>query len=101
MCLQKMDLGRRVEYDRFVPHGRGTGGQIVYRTDERSGEIIGVQSVNEKDDLVCITSQGNTIKINVSQISIQGKNTQGIIVVNIKRPDIVVGVAKAINEEKE
>mgnify|MGYP000285985343 FL=1 len=100
MVLTENGFGKRVEYDRFAPHGRGTGGQKVYKTDERTGEIIGVQSVSEADDLVCITSQGNTIKINVSQISIQGKNTQGIIVVNLKKPDVVVSVAKAINDKE-
>jgi len=91
---------KRVEYDKFTPHGRGTGGQNIYKTDERTGEIIGVQSVSEMDDLVCITSQGNTIKVNVAQISIQGKNTQGIKVVNLKKPDSVVSVARVINDKE-
>jgi DNA gyrase subunit A len=101
LVLTENGFGKRVEYDKFTPHGRGTGGQNIYKTDERTGEIIGVQSVSEFDDLVCITSQGNTIKINVCQISIQGKNTQGITVVNLKRPDVVVSVAKAINDKEE
>jgi len=101
LVLTENGFGKRVEYDKFTPHGRGTGGQNVYKTDERTGEIIGVQSVNEIDDLVCITSQGNTIKINVAQISIQGKNTQGITVVNLKKPDVVVSVAKVINDKEE
>lgn len=101
LVLTENGFGKRVEYDRFTPHGRGTGGQKVYKTDDRTGEIIGVQSVNEIDDLVCITSQGNTIKINVAQISVQGKNTQGITVVNLKKPDTVVGVARVINDKEE
>jgi len=101
LVLTENGFGKRVDYDKFTPHGRGTGGQNVYKTDERTGEIIGVQSVNEMDDLVCISSQGNTIKINVAQISIQGKNTQGITVVNLKKPDVVVSVAKVINEKED
>ncbi len=101
MVLTENGFGKRVEYDKFTPHGRGTGGQNIYKTDERTGEIIGVQSVSEFDDIICISSQGNTIKINVAQISIQGKNTQGITVVNLKKPDIVVSVAKAIHDKEE
>jgi DNA gyrase subunit A len=101
LVLTENGFGKRVEYDKFTPHGRGTGGQNVYKTDERTGEIIGVQSVNENDDLVCITSQGNTIKLNVSQISIQGKNTQGIVVVNLNKPNVVVSVARVINDKDD
>ncbi|MCK5199154.1 MAG: DNA gyrase subunit A, partial [Spirochaetales bacterium] len=101
LVITENGYGKRVEYDKFTPHGRGTGGQNVYKTDERTGEIIGVQSVNENDDLVCITSQGNTIKLNVSQISIQGKNTQGIVVVNLNKPNVVVSVARVVNDKDD
>ena len=101
LVITENGYGKRVEYDKFTHHGRGTGGQNVYKTDGKTGEIIGVQSVNENDDLVCITSQGNTIKLNVSQISIQGKNTQGIVVVNLNKPNVVVSVARVINDKDD
>ncbi len=101
LVITENGYGKRVEYNKFSPHGRGTGGQNVYKTDERTGEIIGVQSVNENDDLVCITSKGNTIKLNVARISIQGKNTQGIVVVNLNKPNIVVSVARVINDKED
>ncbi len=101
MVITENGYGKRVAYDNFTPHGKGTRGQIVYKTNERTGEIIGVLSVSGDDDLVCITSQGNTIKINVSQISIQGKTAQGVTVVNIKKPDVLVGVAKVIGTQEE
>ncbi len=101
MVITENGFGKRVEYQNFTPHGKGTRGQIVYKTNERTGEIIGVLSVSENDDLVCITSQGNTIKIHVSQISIQGKTAQGVTVVNIKKPDVLVGVAKVIGDQEE
>jgi len=78
-----------------------TPGHLDICQQTLTGEIIGVQTVNEIDDLVCITSQGNTIKINVAQISIQGKNTQGITVVNLKKPDVVVSVARVINDKED
>lgn len=63
--------------------------------------MIGVLSVNENDDLVCVTSQGNTIKINVAQISIQGKAAHGVTVVNIRKPDVLVDVARVVGEKEE
>ncbi len=101
LVISENGYGKRVEYQNFTPHGKGTRGQIVYKTNEKTGEIIGVLSVNENDDIVCITSQGNTIKINVSQISIQGKAAHGVTVVNIKKPDVLVGVAKVVGDQEE
>lgn len=101
LVISENGYGKRVDYDNFNPHGKGTRGQIVYKTNERTGELIGVLSVNENDDLVCITSQGNTIKINIAQISIQGKAAHGVTVVNIRKPDVLVGIARVVGEREE
>jgi DNA gyrase subunit A len=93
-------FGKRVEYDQFTPHGRGTGGQIAYKTDEKTGEIVGVISVKETDDVVGITSRGNTIKLNADTIPVQGKTAKGVTLVNIVKPDQLVGVARVINEDE-
>ena len=101
LVITENGYGKRVDYNNFTPHGKGTRGQIIYKTDEKTGELIGVLSVNEKDDLVCITSQGNTIKINVEQISVQGKSAHGVTVVNIKKPDVLVDVAQVVGEKED
>ena len=69
----------------FSPHGRGTRGQKAYRVTDKTGELIGVLAVKEEDELVCITSQGNTLKLGLKNISVMGKNAQGVRVVNIKQ----------------
>ena len=99
LLVSEGGYGKRVEYASFVPHGRGTRGQMCYRVSERTGEIVGVMSVNEKDDLVCITSQGNLIKTRVKDIPIQGKTAMGVRIVNIEKPDVVVDVARNVKEE--
>lgn len=101
LLLSENGLGKRVEYDHFSLHGRGTRGQIAYKTSERSGEIVGVLSVLEEDDLVCITSQGNTIKLHVSDVPVQGKTAQGVNIVTITAPDVVVDVARVMNDKDE
>ncbi|MDR1626034.1 MAG: DNA topoisomerase (ATP-hydrolyzing) subunit A [Spirochaetia bacterium] len=93
--------GKRVEYANFQPHGRGGKGVITYKTTEKTGEIAGALSVTEDAEIVVITSQGNAIKLKVSQISTQGKAAQGVRIVNIDQPDFVVGVDKAEKEEDE
>ncbi|HVO38640.1 MAG TPA: DNA topoisomerase (ATP-hydrolyzing) subunit A [Spirochaetia bacterium] len=100
LLLSEFGFGKRTEYDNFSPHGRGTGGQICYKATEKTGEVVGVLSVSDKDDLVCITSQGNTLKLRLSEIATLGKTAMGVRIVNITKPDVVVGVARVVKEEQ-
>jgi DNA gyrase subunit A len=56
--------------------------------------------VNDKDDLVCITSQGNTLKLRLAEVATLGKTAMGVRIVNITKPDVVVGVARVVKEEQ-
>jgi DNA gyrase subunit A len=98
--ISENGYGKRSEYDQFQQHGRGTGGQIAYKTDEKTGELVGVLSLKEQDDIVAISSKGNTIKLTAESIPVQGKTAKGVILVHIERPDQLVGVARVIKEEE-
>src|SRR5208283_809412 len=100
LLVSEFGYGKRTEYDNFSLHGRGTRGQICYKTTEKTGEVIGVLSVNDKDDLVCITSQGNTLKLRLSEVATLGKTAMGVRIVNITKPDVVVGVARVVKDEQ-
>ena len=101
LIVSQFGYGKRTEYDNFSPHGRGTRGQICYKVTERTGELVGVLSVNPSDDLVCITSQGNTVKLRLSEVATMGKTAMGVRIVNITRPDVVVGVARVVKDDEE
>jgi len=90
--------GKRTEFDNFSVHGRGTRGQTCYKVTKKTGELVGVLTVRKKDDLVCITSQGNTIKLRLKEIPVLGKTAMGVHIVNIEKPDLVVAVARAAKE---
>ncbi len=101
LIISEFGFGKRTEYENFSPHGRGTRGQICYKASEKTGEVIGVLSVNPKDDLVCITSQGNTLKLSLAGIATLGKTAMGVRIVNIVKPDVVVGIARVVKEDEE
>ncbi len=101
LLVCEFGFGKRTEYDNFSPHGRGTRGQICYKASEKTGEVVGVLSVSTRDDLVCITSQGNALKLRLSDIAALGKTAVGVRIVNITKPDVVVGVARVVKEEEE
>jgi DNA gyrase subunit A len=90
--------GKRTEFAKFSTHGRGTRGQTCYKVSKKTGELVGVLTVQKKDDLVCITSQGNTIKLRLKEIPVLGKAAIGVHIVNIQKPDMVVAVARAAKE---
>jgi DNA gyrase subunit A len=101
LIISEYGYGKRTEYDQFTPHGRATRGQKAYKVTEKTGELIGVLAVLEDDELVCITSQGNTLKLAMKNISVMGKNALGVRVVNINKPDSVIGVARVAKENED
>ena len=100
LLVSEYGYGKRIECSNFTPHHRATRGQICYKTSDKTGELVGVISAAKQDDFVCITSQGIMIKIELNDISVQGKAAMGVKVVNINKPDIVVGIARVIKEDE-
>jgi DNA gyrase subunit A len=101
LLISENGYGKRIDYDNFAPHGRATRGQIGYRVNEKSGELVGAINVATDDDIMCITSQGNAVKLKVSGIPVQGKAATGVRIVNIEKPDCVVGLARVGVESEE
>lgn len=99
LLVTENGFGKRIDPDLFTPHGRGTGGQKYYKYSEEKGEVVSVKQVNETDDIVAITSKGQIIKVPTEQITQQGRNTTGIRVVKIMKPDFVVSIARSPKEE--
>jgi len=99
LLMTQYGFGKRTPFDELSSHGRGTGGQRVYAVSERTGEVVGIQPVAEEDDLVVVTSQGSSIKVKVTQITSQSRAAAGVRVVNIDRPDYVVGIGRAAADD--
>jgi DNA gyrase subunit A len=101
LLMTEKGYGKRVNSGDFKPHGRGTGGQRIFGNTEERGEIIGVLSVAEKDEVVCITSQGKSIRIAVSGINRQGAGSTGVTIVKVGSPDYLVGIDRVADDEEK
>ncbi|WP_149554349.1 DNA topoisomerase (ATP-hydrolyzing) subunit A [Treponema pectinovorum] len=101
LIITEKGVGKRVDFDEFGNHGRGTGGQRIFGNIENKGEIIGAVAVSEKDEVICMTGQGKTLRVAASTISKQGRASTGTRVINIEEPDYVVGFDKVANEDEE
>lgn len=101
LVITEYGYGKRTDFKLFQPHGRGTRGQIATTVTEKTGEVVGILPVAEDDEVIVITSQGNTIKIRINEIRPYGRQASGVRVVNIGQPDFVVGVDKADQTDAE
>jgi DNA gyrase subunit A len=100
--LPENGQGKQVAYDNFMCHGRGTHGQKIYRLGDKANFIVGALSVNEENDVVCVTMLGQTVRVHVRDISIQGRNAAGVKVVTMKlAKDHVVAIAETAVDEDE
>ena len=101
LIMTEFGYGKRVDFDEFSRHGRGTGGQKVYEVKEKTGEIIGAITVSENEEMVCVTSQGKTLRVKASEISEQSRTSQGVRILNIDQPDMVIGLDKIAESEND
>jgi len=99
LIITQNGYGKRVNYNLFSAHSRGTHGQTIYAPDEASGEVIKAVSVREEDEVMVITSMGKTIKLNVSSVRRMGKAARGVRIVNIDPPDFVIGMDKIVQQQ--
>jgi len=99
LILSEFGYGKRVDFSEFSSHGRGTGGQRIYTVAEKTGEIVGCVSVMDNEEIMCITSQGKSIKLKVIDIRVMGRSAQGVRILTIEKPDFVIGLDRIVKED--
>jgi len=100
LIISEFGFGKRIEFSEYTSHGRGTGGQKVTTITEKTGEIVGCVSVQDNEDIMCITSQGKSIKLKVKDVRIFGAAAQGVKILSIDKPDFVIGLDKIVKEDE-
>jgi DNA gyrase subunit A len=95
--------GKRTSVGDFPVQGRGGQGVIAIQTTARNGRTVGAVLVSEGDEIMLISSNGTLIRTPVDDISIQGRNTQGVRLTRVEEGQRLVGVARIepIGEEEE
>ncbi|MGI5991969.1 MAG: DNA gyrase subunit A [Methanosarcina sp.] len=103
LTVTENGYGKRSKYSQYPTHRRGGKGVITIVTNERNGPVSRVRSVAEDDELIFTSAEGIIIRIPAKDISIQGRNTQGVRIINLKPGDKVAGMARIekVNTEKE
>ena len=86
-------FGKRTEIDEFPIQGRGGQGVIAIQTTERNGRTVGAVQVHEDDEIMLISSSGTLVRTAVRDISIIGRNTQGVTLIRVEAGQRLVGLA--------
>jgi DNA gyrase subunit A len=95
--------GKRTEIDDFPVQGRGGQGVIAIQTSARNGRTVGAAQVGADDEIMLISSNGTLVRTAVNDISVQGRNTQGVRLIRVESGQRLVGVARIefIEEDEE
>lgn len=86
--------GKRTEIDEYRITGRGGQGVISIQVSERNGKVVRAVQVNEMDEAMLITDQGTLVRFKVGELSIIGRNTQGVRLINVASGEKVVGMQR-------
>ena len=95
--------GKRTPVDDFPVQGRGGQGVIAIQTTDRNGRTVGALQVGDEDEVMLISSNGTLVRTGVDDISIMGRNTQGVRLIRVEKGQRLVGLARieAIDDEEE
>ena len=93
--------GKRTDIEDFPVQGRGGQGVIAIQTSERNGHTVGAAQVGDDDEIMLISSNGTLIRTAVSDISIQGRNTQGVRLIRVGSEQSLVGLARIESIEED
>ncbi len=94
LSVSENGYGKRSEFSEFATKGRGNKGMIFMQTSERNGAIVGAVQVFDGDELMMISDQGTMVRTRTDEISVLGRNTQGVRVIRLKEGEHVVGVER-------
>jgi DNA gyrase subunit A len=99
LTVTENGYGKRTRMEEYRRQARGGKGILTIKTTERNGPVVYSYQVTDLDELMIITGQGKIIRLKVGDISVIGRNTQGVKLINLGEGEKVVGVAKLMEEE--
>ncbi len=100
LAVSENGYGKRTSVDEFPVKGRGGLGVIGIQASERNGAIVGALQVSDGDEIMLISDKGTLVRTRVDEISLQGRNTQGVRLIKLKEGEVLVGVERVEEPEE-
>ncbi len=100
LVVTEKGMGKRTGIEAYRLQRRGGKGVINVRTTDKTGRVVAIKEVVPGDELMVITREGIVNRQSVDGIRVIGRNTQGVRLINLTGKDVVMDVARVVNEEK-
>lgn len=94
LVVSERGYGKRTAVEDYRVTNRGGKGVITLNITEKTGNLIAIQSVTDEDGLMIINKSGVAIRMNMNEMRVMGRNTQGVKVINLKSTDEIAAIAK-------
>jgi DNA gyrase subunit A len=101
LVVSEKGYGKRSDVDEYRITNRGGKGVKTINITDKTGNLVAIKAVTDANDLMIITKNGITIRINVSDLRVMGRATQGVRLINISESDSIAAVTKVDHEDEE
>jgi DNA gyrase subunit A len=101
LVVSEKGYGKRSDIDEYRITNRGGKGVKTINITDKTGNLVGIKSVTDANDLMIITKNGITIRMNVADLRVMGRATQGVRLITILENDRIAAVTKVDHEEEE
>jgi len=101
LTVSNNGYGKRTALTEFPTKGRGGKGMIAMQASERNGPLVGAVQLFEGDEIMLISDQGTMVRTRGEEISVLGRNTQGVRVIRLKEGETMVGLARIEEQEQQ
>lgn len=101
LAISENGYGKRSLVEDYRAQSRGGKGVITLKVTKKTGELIALKEVSDKDDLMVITERGKVIRMDCGGIRTMGRNTQGVRIMRLDEEGSIAAVTRVVNEEDE
>ena len=98
LTVTENGYGKRTKTEEYRRQSRAGKGILTIKTTERNGPVVYAYQVTDQDELMIITEHGKIIRLRAADISVIGRNTQGVKLIELAKGEVVVGVAKVMED---
>jgi len=101
LVVSEKGYGKRSEIDEYRITNRGGKGVKTINITDKTGNLVAIKSVTDQNDLMIITKNGITIRLNIASLRVMGRATQGVRLINIQESDEIAAVTKVDHEDED
>ena len=101
LSVSENGFGKRTKMDDFPVHNRGGQGVIAMSTSDRNGQLVGAVPAYVGDEIMLISNKGTLVRTRTDEISVLGRNTQGVKLISVADDEQLIGVERVEEPDEE